>query len=373
MINNLLPPGFKDETFEQSSIEHKYKNIILDVFQKNGYRLVQTPLIEYCNENNQNNAFVINVKKEKKDYVIRNDMTMQIVRLASARLKNYDRPLKLCYYGDVVRKKGTLLRPERQFLQIGAECIGEQSYLADVEMLNLAYQSLTAVGIKDISIELSSQVFLEYLLKHNNETKIKKLITSFLRKKDKKNTIKHLDKDSHDFGLNLLSCHGILKEKKLYLEKLKINKETSAAVDEILLIYKTFLKIHPKVNFVIDLTESNYLEYHTGTRFTIFAKNVRGEVARGGRYISKNGQKQENSTGFNCYMDSIMRASTIEPKNKRILIPFSTNDKLIKNLLNKGYFVDRFFGKEENIKKSAIKNGFNAYLIKNKIIQLKLN
>ena len=45
---------------------------------------------------------------------------------------NEPRPIKLCYYGEVVRDKGSMLRPERQFLQVGAECIGENSYFADM-------------------------------------------------------------------------------------------------------------------------------------------------------------------------------------------------------------------------------------------------
>ena len=34
-----------------------------------------------------------------------------------------------------------MLRPERQFLQVGAECVGEKSYLADVEMLRFGLSS----------------------------------------------------------------------------------------------------------------------------------------------------------------------------------------------------------------------------------------
>ena len=54
MRNILLPPGFKDELFEQSSTEHKYKNKIIRIFQKNGYELIKTPLIEYADKYNKN-------------------------------------------------------------------------------------------------------------------------------------------------------------------------------------------------------------------------------------------------------------------------------------------------------------------------------
>ena len=123
MSEYLLPSGFKDEISEKASLEHKYKNKIINFFQLNGYELVKPPLIEYANLKNINNVFVIKEKKESKDLVIRNDITLQIARLAKARLELKTRPLKLCYYGEVIRKKGSMLRPERQFLQVGAECI----------------------------------------------------------------------------------------------------------------------------------------------------------------------------------------------------------------------------------------------------------
>ena len=56
MSNFLLPSGFKDEIFEQASLEHKYKNKIINLFQLNGYELVKPPLIEYANSENVKNA-----------------------------------------------------------------------------------------------------------------------------------------------------------------------------------------------------------------------------------------------------------------------------------------------------------------------------
>ena len=59
MTEFLLPSGFKDELFEQASIEHNYKNKIINLFQSNGYELVKPPLIEYANSENANNVFII--------------------------------------------------------------------------------------------------------------------------------------------------------------------------------------------------------------------------------------------------------------------------------------------------------------------------
>ena len=158
--------------------------------------------------------------------------------------------------------------------------------------------------------------------------------------------------------------------KKIFLEKLKVNQATTSAVEELLNIYTYFSNNYPKITFILDLTESNYLNYHTGTRFTIFAKNVRGEVARGGRYTSQNNSLAENSTGFNCYMDTIIRASSTIEKTKKIMIPFDICESKKNKLINDGYIIETFFGEKNKIKEIAIIKKFDAYLIEDKIIQL---
>ena len=157
-----------------------------------------------------------------------------------------------------------------------------------------------------------------------------------------------------------------------FLEQLKVNKETTLAVEELLNIYTFFSNNYPEIQFILDFTESDYLNYHTGTRFTIFAKNVRGEVARGGRYTSKNNSLIENSTGFNCYMDTIIRASSTKEKVKKIMIPFDTTIKIKNNLIKEGYIVETFFGEPKKIKEIAEIKKFDACLINNQIVYLKM-
>ena len=57
------------------------------------------------------------------------------------------------------------MRPERQFQQVGAEIIGSESYKADVEIINLAYETLKDIGVKNIVIEISAPFFLNKVLK----------------------------------------------------------------------------------------------------------------------------------------------------------------------------------------------------------------
>ena len=154
MVNKfLIPSGFNDSLNFNTYIEHQYKNSIINSFIDNGFSLIKTPLIEFTN-NLDKNTLLLKTKKNEDNLSIRNDITPQIIRIASSRLAKQNRPLKLCYYGEVVRKTGSILRPERQFQQVGAEIIGSESYKADVEIINLAYLTLKDIGVKKKNVHL---------------------------------------------------------------------------------------------------------------------------------------------------------------------------------------------------------------------------
>ena len=171
--NFLVPPGFSDSLSFDTYVEHQYKNLIINLFRENGFSLIKTPLVEFTH-NFDSNTISIKSNKKKEKLSIRNDITPQIIRIASSRLASKKRPLKLCYYGEVVRKIGTILRPERQFQQVGAEIIGSESYKADVEIINLAYNSLKKIGVKNIVIEISAPLFLDSVLKKIKDINLKK-------------------------------------------------------------------------------------------------------------------------------------------------------------------------------------------------------
>jgi len=86
---------------------------------------------------------------------VRADITPQISRIARTRLTNSTRPLRLSYSGEVLRVRGTQLRPERQILQVGAELIGSDSTAADVEIIFLAADAISSVGSDDFSVDLT--------------------------------------------------------------------------------------------------------------------------------------------------------------------------------------------------------------------------
>ncbi len=367
MVNNsLIPEGFKDHVDFNTNVEHEYKNKIIDIFITNGFDLVKTPLLEFY-KNNSNNCFFIDLKKKEPKLFVRDDITPQIIRIASSRFENKIKPIKLCYYGEVIRKKGSMLRPERQFLQVGSEIIGSDSILADIEIISLAYKSLKKIGIKNITLELTSNVFLDNIFSKIKDIKTLKKLKIFIKQKDKKNSLKLIKFEKDRLFLeNLFSFTGNFKDLIKNINELSISDETKKEIQNI-------KKIAKKINFqrndqiFLDLTEFNKKNYHDGIKFTFFAKNVRGEIASGGRYNIKNKLREEAAVGFTCFMDTVLRASSFENSSKKILVPYEIKDNIKKNLIKKNFIVFSFFGDISDITKSA-KKYCCSHIYKNKRI-----
>ena len=261
-----------------------------------------------------------------------------------------------------------MLRPERQFLQVGSEIIGTESVLADIEIISLAYSSLKKIGIKNITLELTSKIFLEEIFSKIKDSRSLNKLKIFIKQKDIKNSlalIKHKD------DRLMLKCLFNLTGNYRDLDK-KINnvKLTDSLKLEIDIIKKISKKLNFKNNdqIIIDFTEIDNKNYHDGIKFTFFAKDVRGEVASGGRYKIKRNDTDESAVGFTCFMDTVLRASSFENNKKKILIPFGTdNDTRIK-LRKKKYIIYSFLGDTSDIRLSA-KNNLCTHIYENNKIK----
>jgi ATP phosphoribosyltransferase regulatory subunit len=364
---SLIPEGFKDHVDFNTNVEHEYKNKIIDIFISNGFDLVKAPLLEFY-QKNSDNVFIIESKKKEPRLYLRDDITPQIIRIASSRFKNKIRPIKLCYYGEVTRKKGSMLRPERQFLQVGSEIIGTDSILADIEIISLAYKSLKDIGIKNITLELTSKIFLAEVFSKIKDLKSLNKLKTFIKQKDIKNSLALIKYKDHRLLLEcLFNLTGSYKDLDKKINNIKLPDSLKSEIDII-------KKISKKVNFknndeiTIDFTEIDNKNYHDGIKFTFFAKDVRGEIASGGRYKIKRNDTEESAVGFTCFMDTVLRASSFENSKKKILIPFETDDDTRIKLRKKKYIIYSFLGDTSDIRFSA-KNNFCTHIYENNKIK----
>ena len=158
----LLPPGLFDVLAPEAGHEARIVEHLMAVFAAHGYDRVKPPLIEFedsllygAGAAMAKQIFRLMDPASQRMMGMRADMTPQVGRIAAVRLRNAARPLRLSYAGQVLRVAGSQLRPERQFGQVGVELIGAEQAAADAETVLLAAEALQAVGVAELTIDLT--------------------------------------------------------------------------------------------------------------------------------------------------------------------------------------------------------------------------
>lgn len=330
----LLPAGLRDVLPPEADQEASVIQRLMAVCASYGYRSVKPPLVEFEDSLLAGsgaamgpNMFRVMDPVSQRMLALRADMTLQIARIAATRLKKLPRPLRLSYAGEVLRVKGDELRPERQFGQVGAELIGSDSPAADAEAVLLAAAALEAVNVKSLSVDLSSpRLALAIIAASGLDDEAATRVRAALDRKEQ-SAVKRLAKAAGPALVELLKASGPADAVLKTLSRLDLPEEAKAEAKRLTEVVGLIRAAAPKLSLTIDPVEMRGFEYHTGLCFTVFARRVRGEIGRGGRYLAGEALAPgngESSTGFTLYMDSIMRALPEAEAAKRLFLPFGT-------------------------------------------------
>ena len=158
----LLPAGLQDVLPPEAAHEAATVERLMGNFAGHGYERVKPPLVEFEDSllsgpgaAMAKRSFRLMDPVSQRMLAVRADMTLQVARIAATRLSRQARPLRLSYAGQVLRVKGSNLRPERQVGQAGVELIGSDSARADAEVILLAAGALSALDVRHLSIDLN--------------------------------------------------------------------------------------------------------------------------------------------------------------------------------------------------------------------------
>jgi ATP phosphoribosyltransferase regulatory subunit len=277
-------------------------------------------------------------------------MTLQIARIASTRLGDIQRPIRLSYAGQVLRVKGSNLRPKRQFGQIGVELVGSPSPKADSEIILMAVKALSNLGIKSLSIDLCLPTVVPAIYKSQgiNSTAIINRLRIALDEKDKPAVElleKELGNETNYIFSSLLESVGPVDEALKLLRKIKLPQNAVAELNKLSDVISCLKTQTPDLTITIDPVETRGYKYHTGVTFTFFALNVRGEIGRGGRYLvndASGNKAPETATGASLYIDTVLRALPKPIKKNRVLVS-SAEPIIASKLREEGWIVIESF------------------------------
>ena len=331
----LLPAGLADLLPPDAAREARAIDVAIERFAAFGYERVKPPLVEFEESLLGGpgaalapQTFRLMDPVSQRMMGVRPDMTVQVARIAVTRLKHEPRPLRLSYGGNVIRVRGSALKPERQFAQVGTELIGVDSAEADAEAVLLAVDTLRAIGVAELTVDLNLPTLVAAVaagLKQPADA-LRSLRRALDRKDERGIAKAATDKKAADLFAGLLRAAGPADRGLATLGKLKLPAPAAAEAARLTEVVKLVHAAEPDLPLTIDPVEYRGLEYQTGVSFSVFAIRGREELARGGRYSAGYPEDgvSEPATGFTVYMDAVLSASEAAPERPRLFVPLGS-------------------------------------------------
>ncbi|MCK5274436.1 MAG: ATP phosphoribosyltransferase regulatory subunit [Alphaproteobacteria bacterium] len=325
----LLPDGLRDVLPPDAAHEAAVAGRLVAAFAARGYRRVDPPLVEFedslldgAGQAMATGTFRLMDPVSQRMMGVRADMTIQVARIAATRLANAPRPLRLAYAGNVLRVRGSQLRPERQFVQAGVEIVGTEEAAADAEIILLATAALGEAGVENLSVDINLPTLVPALcraLDLDEETQV--ALRAALDSKDAAAVAAAGGQAAVWLGA-LLRATGAVDKALPALKALDLPAVAAAECERLEEVVGLIREAAPNLTLTVDPVEHRGFEYQTGLSFTVFARGVRGEMGRGGRYhVTGNG---EPATGFSLFLDSVLRALPHPDNGRSLYLPHGT-------------------------------------------------
>ena len=156
--NDILP----DESHRWQFVEGK----MLETAALYGFKEIRVPVFEHTEVFQRSVGDTTDVVQKEmytfddkggRSITLRPELTAGVIRSAIEKgLVNGSLPQKVCYIGGCYRYEKPQAGRLREFHQFGVECIGAAAPSADAEVIALARQVLTEIGINKISLEINS-------------------------------------------------------------------------------------------------------------------------------------------------------------------------------------------------------------------------
>jgi len=248
---------------------------------------------------------------------LRPELTSLVARTVATRFLKRERPIRLCYSGEVFRYDEPTERAAREFHQLGIEVIGAGGaggVAADIEILLVAAEALGALGIKDFRIALSHVDFFNGVAAHLalDDAGRAQLLELIDRRNSNaldeflKGKAPHLEESRRTGFCDLTRVAGKHDALSKALEVLT-NERSRAAIDHLSRILSTLTDLGLAEQFDIDLGDAGGLEYYTGVTFKIYVAEWGVAIGGGGRYDNLIGNfgAPEPAVGFSLSLDAL--------------------------------------------------------------------
>ena len=308
MENQLLPEGFKDSLPETAYKEFKISTEFIKIMKKKNYLLVRPTLLEFeksmfflTKGSMKKNSFRVLDPLSQKVMAIRSDITTQIARISCGALKFQARPLRVMYFGDILRVNNSQLKTARHSTQLGGEIIGVKNEEDEIEMIKIISEILKKFKISNYKISLSMPTILKSVSLDFNLNKEQELYLKNCYDNKNLMDLKNISTEIHDISSKLLNRIGPLDKIYQFLISENFPSKTQCEINKFLTSLQNFKKKLTNENFIVDTVEIDKSGYHNGLMFKFYSDKLT-ELFSGGSYeVNK-----ENCIGFSALVENLI-------------------------------------------------------------------
>lgn len=330
--------GMKDILPLEMQIRDYVQSVIKDTYRSFGFTPIETPCMEpIANLSNkqggENEKLIFKVLKRGEklhldtaqseadlvDFGMRYDLTVPLARFYANHANDLASPFKALQIGNVWRADRPQRGRYRQFMQCDIDILGEESNLAEIELILATTTTLGNLGFKDFEIRINDRRILKAMAAYSGfgEEDYDNIFIT-LDKMDKigiEGVERELTEAGYDSG-NVDRYLALFKEMNASGDTLAfIEEKMTGFLDEA--VKAGFREIIESVNatkgdcfkLVFDPTLVRGMSYYTGTIFEIAMPELGASCGGGGRYDKMVGRftgKDVPACGFSIGFERII-------------------------------------------------------------------
>ncbi len=322
--------GSRDLSPEEMRRFRFIEGIFIDCCLKAGYEEVRTPTVEYLHLFTATGTLTPGRLSRVYSFldwdgwsgervVLRPDGTIPIARLYIESMPEKELA-KLFYIANIFIFEETGTKTRERW-QCGAELIGAGSALADVELVTIAREVLSKLGLEGIELRLSHvglirALLVELGLKNAEQMKIFDQILD-----GNMEALTRIKPGRPELGRVLSSLLELKGKSSGFLQNFKalFNRELPKLepyIDDFINVVSLLDTLG--YDYQIDIGSGAGFEYYTGMTFHLFLGEEK--IGGGGRYdalLPLMGGRSVPASGFALYLDSLMSRLTPATLNKR--------------------------------------------------------
>ncbi len=303
-----LPAGFRDHGPGTTRRLQTYWKRLDALFERRRFGRVITATVENFDvlrpglgEKALENTFRLIDPVSGEILAFRPDFTPQIARLHASGVLGRQYPIRVSYRGTVLRREGTGAADAREIHQAGVELIGGKTFQADLELLLLAHDALSASGHGHVLDIGHAGIVSKLVREAAPKSSEREQVIEWIARKESFELERWAKGSKPKLRLyELTKAYGQWDD----IEPIARGwgRTVAAEVAELARLDRELKRRRVKRSFDLGLAEG--FEYYTGILFAGYVSPCPSAVLRGGRYDNLCGSYGRSAPAVGFALDS---------------------------------------------------------------------